>query len=391
MTATTGPTQDGAGALAVAALMTDTAEHLVLGAVRDVHDMVSRRVRRATGVPSDAPRPVATAVYAGVSVGLRATARALRHADRRGLGARLDGSRAGRSTVGMLNGWVGDRLAAEQSPLTVRMAVRADHRDVVLTRDRVAHAFPAASPDVVVFLHGLGETDRHWFRDAHLRGGSYGSRLAERHGWTPVYLRANTGLPVAENGAALAGLLDDLMAVWPTDVRRIALVGHSMGGLVLRAACAVRTLAEHSWADRVTDVVTLGTPHLGAPLERGVHVGASAMGRFPQSAPFGRILEHRSAGILDLRSGLAADLQHLRHARYRLVGATLAGSPRHPVSMLLGDAMVRLPSATGRPWRGRALFPDADVLHVRGGHLSLLNHPEVADALVVWLGPEQTG
>jgi hypothetical protein len=34
------------------------------------------------------------------------------------------------------------------------------------------------------------------------------------------------------------------------------------------------------------------------------------------------------------------------------------------------------------------MFPDADVLHVRGDHFALLNHPEVYDALRRWLGEQ---
>jgi hypothetical protein len=153
----------------------------------------------------------------------------------------------------------------------------------------------------------------------------------------------------------------------------------------MRAACAVTTDAPQSWADLVTNVVTLGTPHLGAPLERGVALGARALGLLPESAPFGRILEYRSVGILDLRGGLASDVQNLPNARYHLVAATLASSRRHPVSETLGDGLVRFPSATGRPRRGPDMFPGADVLHIRGGHFDLLNHPEVDDALRGWL------
>jgi hypothetical protein len=158
-----------------------------------------------------------------------------------------------------------------------------------------------------------------------------------------------------------------------------------MGGLVMRAACAVTTDATRPWTGLVTDVVTLGTPHLGAPLERGVALGAKALGLLPESAPFGRILEYRSVGILDLRGGLAPDVQHLPHARYHLVAATLASSHRHPVSEAFGDLLVRYPSATGRPRRGREMFPGADVLHIKGGHFDLLNHPRVYDALRTWL------
>ncbi len=237
----------------------------------------------------------------------------------------------------------------------------------------------------MLFLHGLSESERFWHRGAQEGRKSYGSRLAAETSWTPVYLRANTGLPIAENGVALASLLDSLVAEWPVDVRRIALVGHSMGGLIMRSACAVVTDAETSWTNLVTDVVTLGTPHLGAPIERGLALGVKALGRLPEAAPFGRILEYRSVGILDLRAGLAGDVQNLPHAKYHLVAATLAASHRHPVSETLGDLLVRYPSAVGRPRRGREMFPGADVLHVKGDHFDLLNHPDVYRALKEWL------
>ena len=180
-------------------------------------------------------------------------------------------------------------------------------------------------------------------------------------------------------------LLDRLVAAWPVAVRRIALVGHSMGGLILRAACAVSTDAE-PWTGRVTDVVTLGAPHLGAPLERLANAGACTLGRFPESAPFGRILEFRSPGILDLRRGLAADVQNLPHARDHLVAATLTRSARNPLAESLGDLLVPYSSAIGRPRRGAVMFPGADVLHgPRADHFDLLNHDTVRAALRSWL------
>ena len=385
--------RSSAGVLTAFALVTDAAEEVLLGTVRDLHGAVATRVygvtNRATGSPTRVAEKVHTGVssmvYGGLGAGLRATSRGLREADRHGLGARIEQTPRGRSVVGAVNGLMGDRLAEQQSELAIQLAVRRHGEDVRLDRDSVAEAFPSAGHDVAVFLHGLGETDEHWNRHARDLGSSYGRRLTAETSWTPVFLRANTGLPIAENGVALAALLDTLVDVWPTDVRRIALVGHSMGGLVMRAACAVVTDAETGWTTLVTDVVTLGTPHLGAPLERGVAFGAKVLSLLPESAPIGRILEYRSVGILDLRAGLAPDVQHLPLARYHLVAATLAGSHRHPVSEAFGDLLVRYPSATGRPRRGQEMFPEADVLHVKGGHFDLLNHPEVQDALVTWL------
>jgi pimeloyl-ACP methyl ester carboxylesterase len=246
---------------------------------------------------------------------------------------------------------------------------------------------------VVVFVHGLCENEAYWHRAARPRTPerrevpdrrSYGDRLHDEDGWSPVYVRVNSGLPVAENGVALAALLDRVVMHWPVPVRRLALVGHSMGGLLLRAASAVTTDSDSPWTDLVTDVVCLGTPHLGAPLERAANRGAAALGRLPESAPFGRILEYRSVGILDLRHGLARDVQNLPHARYRLVAATLSSSTRG--SGPFGDLLVPYTSALGRDRHGREMFPGAETVHVpRAGHFDLLNHDRVYAALREWL------
>lgn len=382
------------GVIGAVALAADCADDLIVGTVRDVHVAVAKRVfglaNRGTAGSARLPQVVhdgiSAAVYAGIGGVAKGASKALRSAERQGMGPRLEDRPAGRQVLAAVNGFIGDRLVEEHPGLAIDLAVRRHGADVPLDRDGIAAAFPAATADLVVFLHGLGENDDSWKLRREELGGTYGERLAAESGWTPVYLRANTGLPIAENGAALAGLLDDLVSSWPTRVRRIALVGHSMGGLIMRAACAVVSDAEASWTSLVTDVVTLGAPHLGAPLERTVHAGARVLGALPESAPFGRILEYRSVGILNLRGGLAADVQNLPHARYHLVAATLNRSRRHPVSEIFGDLLVRYPSATGRPRRGADMFPGADVLHVPGvDHFALLNHPAVHTALKEWL------
>jgi pimeloyl-ACP methyl ester carboxylesterase len=264
-------------------------------------------------------------------------------------------------------------------------------------RDALAAAFPSATGRVAVLLHGLSENESAFDRQRDQVGSTYAETLAEL-GWTPVLLRANTGLGLRENGVALAALLRDLVAAWPVGVEQLALVGHSMGGLLFRAACAVALEGAREgalegalegaqpWTGRVRHVVTLGTPHLGAPLAEGVGQGARALSRLPETAAFGRILDQRSAGVLDLVRGLGEEVPPLPHARYHLVSATLARSPHHPVSRLLGDLLVRQPSAYGRSRHRPGLFPEADELHLPAtGHLDLLNHPDVHTALRGWL------
>ncbi len=384
--------------LDAAALAADYAEDLVLGTVREVHGAVAGRILRLNdrlngGGPTITHRlhdGISWAVYSSISAGLRAGSSGLRAASRAGLGAPLEADPRGRFLQSAVNGLIGDRLRDEGSEFAFDMAVRVDGRDVVPDAPGLAEAFPGATGDLVVFVHGLSENEEHWRRAARPRRESpvrrsSGDRLVD-DGWTPVYVRVNTGYPIAENGVAMAALLERLVEAWPTDVRRVALVGHSMGGLILRAACAVRTDRERPWTDRVSDVVCLGSPHLGAPLERVVDKGVRALGVLPESAPFGRILEYRSVGILDLRHGLAEDVQNLPNARYRLVAATLTHSERSLTSGTIGDYLVPFASAVGRRRGGEEMFPGADVVHVpRADHFDLLNHDDVYAAIREWL------
>jgi pimeloyl-ACP methyl ester carboxylesterase len=333
---------------------------------------------------------ISKVVYTGISAGFKGAATGLRAAGRTGLAPGIEETPQGRFVVAAVNGLIGDRLREEGSNFVFDMGVRVAGRDVTLDPDGVAAAFPGATDTLAVFVHGLSENESYWHRAARPRREvpdrrSYGDRL-ESEGWTPVYVRVNTGFPVAENGVGMAALLDRLVRVWPTDVRRIALVGHSMGGLILRAACAVQVDAETPWTDLVTDVVCLGTPHLGAPLERVVNKGVAMMGRVPEVAAVGRFLEYRSTGILDLRHGLARDVQNLPNARYRLVAATLTRSHRSLAASTIGDYLVPYASALGRRRNGEEMFPGAETLHVPGAdHFDLLNHDHIYAAIRRWL------
>lgn len=86
-------------------------------------------------------------------------------------------------------------------------------------------AFPKATGRIVVFVHGWCLTERSWWRRP--RDGEsvrpYGTRLRGDLGFTPVYLRYNTGQHISDNGKALAVLMNQLRTLWPVPVEEIAL------------------------------------------------------------------------------------------------------------------------------------------------------------------------
>lgn len=393
--------------------------------VRDTHAAIARRVFTATGVGRPRPTParllhdgISQGVYAAVGLGVRAVAGVAGYGlavaeELRGLDAApaptpVADTRRGGVVVGAINGAWGDWLAAQDNPLAVGMSVRRNRRDVPLTRDGLAAAYPDATGELTVWLHGLCETEQAWWLGAEDRwgdpGSSHGTRLQELTAATPVYLRYNTGRHISDNGEEFADLIGQLVGCWPVPVTGLTLVGHSMGGLVVRSACCRAENAGAEWVDLVRRIVYLGSPHLGAPLEVGAAAVRRWLARLPETAPLGRALASRSVGIKDLRHGVirAEDWDGLDFeawlpepedcppllgsSEHFYIGCTLTSSHEHVAAKILGDALVTWPSASGKN-RRRDLKLEID----RGRHLGrlhhfdLLNHPRVWEPLAAWL------
>ena len=362
---------------------------------------------------SSAPRAVHDAIAGSVYAAVRGAgtllgagpARAVRAA---GGGPRISDHPRGRLAQGALNGVWGDRLDEARQP-----ARRLDGRPEAWPRRRaereaIAAAFPSATARPVVFLHGLCESDAAWSIRAAERGGTYATRVLPEVGATAVTIRYNTGLRVSENGRRLAALLEALVDAWPVAIERLALVGHSMGGLVIRSAGHAGTEGGHRWPALVDTTISLGTPHLGAPLAQAAHLATWALGAVPEGRPVAAVLRARSAGIKDLRHGSLvdaewetldpdalrgferADVPLLEGARHHVVAATLTDSPDHPLARIIGDLLVLTPSAHGLQGRRRVIaFDDDSCRHVGGhGHFDLLNSPALDGLLREWLAPE---
>ncbi|TJY59285.1 hypothetical protein E4T66_12855 [Sinimarinibacterium sp. CAU 1509] len=294
--------------------------------------------------------------------------------------------------VSAASGLVGDHMARSRNPLTPRLGFRHRGAPLPLQRDALAAAYPQARSHVVVFAHGLCCNENSWrlyVREGDEQSRPYGERLEADLEASTLYLRYNSGQRIADNGRALARQLQRLNAQWPVPIERITLIGHSMGGLVVRAAAAEGHARHAPWADKVQQVICLGSPHLGAPLEKLVHAGIPLLHRFSLSRPLARVLDVRSVGIRDLRHGsvhprdrhalaagetaeLPARIARLPQARYHFIGSTLGGSETDPVSQVIGDGLVLLPSAKAHH------LADADTATLfRMSHMRLLNHPLV--------------
>ena len=292
--------------------------------------------------------------------------------------------------VAALNGVLGDHLAATGNPLATPMSFRREGQALPLTHDALAAALPEAQPGLLLMVHGLCMNDLQWRRDGH----DHGAVLAPALGLTPVYLRYNSGAPIAANGRALADALETLVAQWPRPLARLIIVGHSMGGLVARSALHQATTAVKTWPKRLSDLVFLGTPHHGAPLERAGHGVDLLLGATPYTAPFARLGRLRSAGITDLRHGYLTDppqplpLPNPRRVRCFAIAGSLGAEAGTVKERLLGDGLVPLDSALGRhadPQRALAFAPDHVWVVRDTNHMQLLSRPEVAAQISRWL------
>ncbi|MGE0351434.1 alpha/beta hydrolase [Hydrogenophaga sp.] len=314
-------------------------------------------------------------------------------------------SPAREAVLAALNGVLGDRLLESGNPLAQAMELRYQGRRLVLEspqalQDRLA----GVSPHLLVLLHGLCMNDTQWLRNGH----DHGAFLAQALGCTPVYLRYNSGLHTSTNGREFARQLEWLAAQWPRPLESITLVGHSMGGLVARAACEVARQDGHRWRPLLRHMVFLGTPHHGAPLERAGHGVDVMLAATPFTAPFSRLGQMRSAGITDLRHGHVRDSDWQGRARFGsgddhreplplpegvacfTIAATLAPRRGLLADRLLGDGLVPLRSALGQhdDPRHRLVFARESQRTVhRTGHLELLSSPVVAQQLLQWLAP----
>ena len=306
------------------------------------------------------------------------------------------------AVVAALNGVLGDHLAATGNPLATTMAFRRDGQALVLEPSALAASVPNAGRRLLVLIHGLCMNDLQWSRDGH----DHGAALARELGFTPLYLRYNSGLHVSANGRSLAQQMELLLECWPEPIERVVLLAHSMGGLVARSALHYGAQANHRWPARVDDLLFLGTPHHGAPLERAGHWIDVVLGAAPYAAPFARLTQARSAGITDLRHGSLLDEDWLegdrpgrgadrrRHLplpdqlRCYAAAASMGQQVGDLKGRLLGDGLVPLDSALGRhsnPKRTLAFIESRKWVAHGMNHMELLSRAEVYGQLRHWL------
>lgn len=306
-----------------------------------------------------------------------------------------------------LNGVLGDRLAASDNTLATPMTLRFLGQTLqCASSSSLACAVPDATGKLLLLVHGLCMNDLQWNARSEKNAVDHGAILASQLGYTPLYLRYNTGLHTSQNGRELSAVLEQLISHWPKPIQEIAVLAHSMGGLVTRSAVHCAQQDGLRWHTHLKSIVFLGTPHHGALLEKAGNWVDIILGSTPYSAPFAKLGQLRSAGITDLRYGHVADTDWQGQDRFRrttdrrqpmplptgvacfAVAATTSAQRSALADRLIGDGLVPLRSALGQhdDEQHRLVFAKGSKrIFYRMNHMQLLSSTDVSDQLAQWL------
>ena len=312
------------------------------------------------------------------------------------------------AVLAALNGVLGDHLAATGNALATHMTLRCGGNSLNWQAMPPKHK---VAGKVLLLVHGLCMNDLQWRTvqaagtvNAHIV--DHGATLAAALGYTPVYVRYNTGLHTSINGRELSQQLEQLVQFWPKRISDLTIVVHSMGGLVARSAVHTAQADNAAWLNKLKNIVFLGTPHHGALLEKAGNWVDIILGSTPYSKPFAKIAQLRSAGITDLRYGHVVDADWVGKDRFRrqpdsrqpvplprgiacyTVAGTTAGQRSALADRLVGDGLVTLPSALGQHadvQRSLKFAKTSQRIVYRTNHMQLLGSDEIGAQLVAWL------
>lgn len=308
-----------------------------------------------------------------------------------------------------INGAIGDHLETTHNSLSLSMGFYHQNEPVELDADSLQKQFPKLSEKICIMVHGLCVNESAWRSYSQQHWGKsqdFGQLLQQELGYTPFYVRYNSGRHISHNGHDLDLLIEELVQNYPIDVKDIVIIGHSMGGLIARSANHFTASSHTLWHTQLSQVICLGSPHLGAPLEQVAHLGTALLEQVSFTQPIAKIIKQRSIGIKDLRYGYVTDedwdtqdqdslegnkrtiAQQLKHVKYSFIGSSLSKDTQHPVAHILGDILVPVKSSTGDHHAEELRVPYCDDRYkLLGGvnHIALQNHPLAYEQIKIWL------
>ena len=322
----------------------------------------------------------------------------------------LSGDRVGYLCI--LNGVIGDLLETQKSRLSIPMAFYPKGPRSAGSEGKRLSVL-AEGGKICVLAHGSCTSEKDWsFRGDPSK--DYGSLLRADLGFQPLYLRYNSGLHISTNGKRFSDLLEKMILRSPKKVTEIVLLGHSMGGLIFRSACYYGKKEKKKWVGLVKKIFYVGSPHWGTHFEKFGKLTTTILRLIPTlpTKAISALIEHRSAGIKDLRHGYLIDedwqgqgaddlfyihknkVPLLETAEHYLICSTLSKSLNSRAGRLFGDGMVHPGSGTGN-----GLFPSSRIgfredhckIFPGVSHYNLLKTMKVYRQIRVWCHSSRHG
>jgi len=311
------------------------------------------------------------------------------------------------AAIAILNGVVGDYLETQHNPLAIQMEWRT-LEDTTTTNNNTEQQLTTSPKRILLLIHGSCNGPQDWWQEGH----NHGIALSRELDYTPLFLHYNTGLHCSENGKLLSQAIQTLLEENGNDTS-FTIVAHSMGGLISRSACyyATQDNLNHEWIQRLDHLITLGTPHHGAMLERGGKLVDAVLGAHRFTEPISWLGKIRSNGVMDLGYGNIRDEDWLLDSDH----SGVVGDSRNPTSLpsgsvrtlavaavlggansssnrMLGESMrmdglVTEASAFGRGHSNEEmnLVFEEDATFYNMNHVELLSSPEVYKTMFCFL------
>ncbi len=301
----------------------------------------------------------------------------------------------------ILNGLNGDILEENNDPLAIKMHFRYRNKDISVDKLVDYYDFNQFDGRVCILIHGLMGDEYMWKKIKANDENKIGDWLEKNENQHVLYLRYNTGLHISENGRALSNLFEEFMNQYGNKIKQLVLIGHSMGGLLIRSAGYYADIQRQNWLERLKTIFLIGVPNKGSYLAQiGFFVGHIFRKiDISHDDYIAKFMDVRSNGIKDLSFAYLTDddwlnknsgdlenytvskVRPISGVKYYLIGGIL-GKKNNILSSYFGDGLVGSTSALTNELNTINLKNIESKIFEKENHLSLLESKPVAEYII---------
>lgn len=204
----------------------------------------------------------------------------------------------------VLNGFAGHVLHENNDPRAIKMSFRFENSDITINEMQNIYDFSKHEGKICILIHGLFGNEWMWKKKSEQSKPKLGDLLEQDNNYTVLYLRYNTGLHISENGRMLSNLLEVFSEKFKSEISEINLIGHSMGGLLIRSAGYYAGIQRQDWTQFIKKIFLIGVPNKGSYLAQT----AEFMNELFKKADISK--DELISSFIDIRSNGIKDLAH---------------------------------------------------------------------------------